>query len=278
MDEKTSKEDSKVPKVDSNLINQILGVMKNEFNKHQTNKSDPEPEVEIPTTPPISVPTTSKSPIIKTPAPVEIHTEDSSDSTAKRALRSHYKNPDEAPPPEGTVAAEVKRSARRSKGPGESILQTAIARKEKSFCTSPSNSNRKLRPSSGKKKSLKSNLTPKRPSLPVSPGVTPVRKRGRPPNSEKNDSIVILSAEVTTPLHELGIKEEPKDTEDSESVASARTEEDVATPVSNKTGNNQSKSTAEPGSRKRRQVVEEKEGKIMMIYWFSILFLFTWVS
>lgn len=246
MEDKSTKDD-KTSKVDSNLINQILGVMKNEFNKGQKQQSETPEEEEIPST-------SSKLPT-KT-IPVD-NTEDSQDSPAKRALRSHYKSPDDKSdaPPEGlTVAAEVKRSARRSKGPGESVLQSAIARKEKSFCTSPSNSNRKLRPPSAKKKVLKPGPPPKKP-VAVSTG----RKRGRPPNSERGETPVLLSAEINAPVQML-IKEEPKDTEDSESVASARTEEEVATPVS-KVGTSQPPRVLEsPSSRKRRQIAEEKDG------------------
>ncbi|CAB3372667.1 Hypothetical predicted protein [Cloeon dipterum] len=157
-------------------MNQLLGVMKNQFNRGEgeTEKGSAQPE----------------------------GPEDS--EAGRRSLRSQSKSGDEA-----AESTELKRSTRRSlqKGSGGSILQSAIARKEKSFCvTSPpssavSNSSKNSRPSPAlKKKSLNPVKSPPPSTITIIPAKKKARVKEEQIESEDNESVSSMKIDEEIPV------------------------------------------------------------------------------
>jgi hypothetical protein len=178
------------------LMSQLLGAMKNQFNRGDGDSD-------------------------KNSSATDSH----DDSEAgRRSLRSQQnpKSGDEA-----SDSPELKRSTRRSnqKGSGGSILQSAIARKEKSYSVStpPSTS------ASSASKNAKLALAKKKPPVPV-PAKTP--PLSSPPSLLRKkvpkaaESVSSTTSEISTASL---VKEEVlMESEDNESIISAKTEEEVA--------------------------------------------------
>lgn len=179
------------------LMSQLLGVMKNQFNRGEGDSD-------------------------KNSSATDSH----DDSEAgRRSLRSQNpKSGDEA-----SDSPELKRSTRRSnqKGSGGSILQSAIARKEKSYSVStpPSTS------ASSASKSVRLAIAKKKPmSLPAKtpPPLTPTSllKKKVPKAAE---SVSSTTSEISTAS--LPKEEVLMESEDSESIISVKTEEEIAPPI-----------------------------------------------
>lgn len=198
------------------LMSQLLGVMKNQFNRGDGDSD-------------------------KNSSATDSH----DDSEAgRRSLRSQ-----QAPNTgdEATDSPELKRSTRRSnqKGSGGSILQSAIARKEKSYSVStpPSSS------ASSASKSAKLALAKKKP-VPV-PAKTPPLSS---PSTALKKKVPKTAESVSSTTSEISIaslvKEEVMESEDSESIISAKTEEEIAPPSKPEVA------VVLPSAEKKRRLVE----------------------
>ncbi|XP_059482836.1 histone-lysine N-methyltransferase EHMT2 isoform X2 [Neocloeon triangulifer] len=202
------------------LMSQLLGAMKNQFNRAGEAESAEGLE--------------------------------DSDPAGRRSLRSQSKSGDEA-----AESTELKRSTRRSnqKGSGGSILQSAIARKEKSFLSTPPSSS-----SGSTSGTSKSNVRPtqqvlkkKTPTVPVKsppPALSPSmpKKKARVAESVSSAASDISSASLDK------VKEEQIESEDNESVSSVKNEEDIPTAK-------QSIPPGTPSSLDNKRRIEEDESQ-----------------